>query len=273
VSNEKVKIGIALAAGLCIGGGVGYLVAERKIRSQTEKEIDDVRNMFNRLREEDAEQARTDWSSQPEEEAEDDGEGSGDYAPELLEEEAVKQGYGTVTELSSRHINPNYVAGLIKDRNYVAPTEKDPEDIREEEEVRNIRIVNPNRDHDPDDVTQWDRDPQRPYVITDQEFRIDRPELEKLSLTYYRGDDTLTEADGSFIPDQDGTAGDDNLHQFFGLASGDPYLLHIRNERVGADFEITLNEGSFAQEVLGFNIEEKMIKESKKGIKKMRSHE
>jgi hypothetical protein len=273
VSNEKVKIGIALAAGLCIGGGVGYLVAERKIRSKTEKEINDVRDLFNRLRDEDAEQARVDWSSQPSEEEEDDGEGYADPDPQLLEEEAVKHGYGTVTELNSRHINPSYVAGLIKDRNYVAPTEKEPEDLREEEEVRNIRIVNPNRDVDPNDVTEWDRDPNVPYVITEREFAIDRQEFEKISLTYYRGDDTLTEADGSYIPDQDGTAGDDNLHNHFGLASGDPYLLHIRNERVGADFEITLNEGSFAQEVLGFNIEEKMIKESKKGIKKMRSHE
>ena len=267
MSNEKVKIGIALAAGLCIGGGVGYLVAERTLRAKTEKEIDGVRDMFNRLREEDAEQARVDWSSQPTEDPDDDGEGYADPDPESLEEETVKLGYAPT--VSDFELTPKFYP---KPHNYVAPTPKDPEDIREEEEMR-IRIVNPNRDNDPNDVTTWERDPNHPYVITDQEFRIDRPEFSKLSLTYYRGDDQLAEADGSFIHDQNGTAGDANLHNYFGLASGDPYLLHVRNERVGADFEITLNEGSYAVEVMGMNIEDQMVKESKRTIKKMRSHE
>jgi hypothetical protein len=273
VSNEKVKIGIALAAGLCIGGGAGYLYAEKKIRSKTEKEIADVRAMFDRLREEDAAQARADWNPDAEEETDVDGEDYADADPEALETKVKELNYGDVVELTPRHVNPKYVGGLVKDRNYVAPSEKDPEELREEAEVRNIRIVNPNRDNDPNDVTQWDRDPDHPYVITDQEFRIDRQEFEKLSLTYYRGDDTLAEADGTYIPDQDGTAGDENLHNHFGLVSGDPLLLHVRNERVGADFEITLDEGSYRMEVLGFAEEDRAIKASKRGIKKMRSHE
>lgn len=262
MSNEKVKIAIALAAGLCIGGSVGYIVAERKVRSKTEKEIADVRDMFNRIREEDAAQARADWNPVAEEE-DSDGEDYADPDPEQLSEKVKELNYGEVIEF-----NPNYHRPL-----YI-PVEKDPEDLREEEEVRNIRVVNPHREVDPDDVTQWDRSPDHPYVITDYEFRVDRPEFEKLSLTYYREDDTLAEANDQYIPDQNGTAGDHNLHNYFGLVSGDPYLLHVRNERVGADFEITLNEGSYKREVLGMDIEEQTIKASKqRGIKKMRAHE
>jgi len=134
--------------------------------------------------------------------------------------------------------------------------------------VHNIRFINP--DHgDEDDVTKWDRSSQIPYVITEEEFRIDMPEHEKLSITYYKGDHTLAEENDNYIPDLEGTVGEDNL-QFFGLASGDDTVLHIRNERVGADFEVTLNPGAYRSEVLGFHEEEE---EPKRVIKKMRHRE
>ena len=269
MSNEKVKIVVALTAGLCVGGGVGYLLAERKIRSEAEKEIAGVKDLYKRLRAEDAAQAREDWESTPVDEAEDRDEDSDEGFEEAALRISEENGYASPDELwEARHQDPNYLP----------PTDPEPggddveEDIgKEDEDVRKIRVFNPNRDVDPNDVTQWERDPNRPYVITEAEYRIDRPEFEKLSLNYYKGDEVLTEANDSYIPDVDGTAGEDNLNNYFGLASGDERLLHVRNERVGADFEITLNDGAFAREVLGFGIEESMARESKKKIRKMRS--
>ena len=266
MANEKVKIGIALAAGLCIGGGVGYIVASKTIRRETEKEIAGVKNLYDRLRAEDAKQAREDWDSTPVDQSEE--EDSDAYTSESLAAEVARLGY----------IDANSSRGIV-DPNYIPPTDEPSgeedevaEDLRKEGEfVRNIRVVNPHREVDPEDVTQWDRDPHRPYVITEAEFKIDRPDLEKLSITYYRGDDTLADENDRHVDDLDGTVGEDNL-QYFGLASRDERLLHIRNERVGADFEVALNDGQFAREVLGFGIEESMIKESKKQIRKMRPH-
>lgn len=268
MANEKVKIGIALAAGLCIGGGIGYIVADRKVRRETEEEIAGVKDLFRRLRTEDAAQARKDWNPTPVDESEEE---DGDaYSQESLAEEVARLGY----------IDANRSRGIV-DPNYIPPTdqlsgEEDDvdQDLRKEGEyVRHIRVVNPHRDvEDPNDVTQWDRDPHRPYVITESEYRIDRPDQEKISITYYQGDDTLVDEKDAYIPDADGTVGLENL-QFFGLASNDERILHIRNERVGADFEVALNDGQYSREVLGFGIEESMVRESKKGIKKMRPRE
>jgi hypothetical protein len=69
--DEKVKIGIALGVGLGIGGGVGYYVAVRKVRTQATEEVAKIQNLYQRLREEDAAQAREDWSSQPDDAPED----------------------------------------------------------------------------------------------------------------------------------------------------------------------------------------------------------
>lgn len=267
--DEKVKIGIALAVGLGVGGGVGYYVAVRKVRDQATEEVAKIQDLYQRLREEDAAQAREDWSSAPIDAPEDRDE---DTAQSIVEfEEKINDlgyiGSDDYTPAKSDRIiiqpEPQYPG----DEDF--PEDIDPDLVKEAEYVRNIRIHNPNSDADPNDVTQWERDPNRPYVITESEFRNDKNgEHEKISLTYYRGDDTLCESDGTYIPDQDGTAGDENLQNYFGLASGDPNLLHIRNERVMCDFEISLDTGTYQQEVLGFQVEPEMLQQSKKIIRR-----
>lgn len=271
--NEKVKIGIALGVGLGVGGGVGYYLAERKIRQQAETEVGKIQDLYNRLRQEDADQARADWSSSPDDSFPDSDEDS-QAGIDAFEEKILDLGYIGSDDYTPAKRNPNYITPEPQyPGDAGSPSDIDPDLEQEVEYVRNIRIHNPNRDSDPNDVTQWERDPNRPYVITEAEYRNDRPELEKITLNYYRGDDTLCEDDGTFIPDQDGTAGNENLHNYFGLASGDENLLHVRNERVMCDFEITLDNGSYQREVLGFDVEDKMLQQSKQTIRKMRDSE
>jgi hypothetical protein len=286
MTDEKVKIGIALTVGLCVGGGiggyVGYRLAERKIRDQATQEVAKIQDLYKRLRKEDAEQAREDWNPTPVD-AEEDSDSDVEEGVEELEQTVNDLGYVASDDYTPAKREPQYINPELRfpsDEGH--PVEDDAlnpetvdEDLRKEVEyLNNIRIHNPNRDGDPDDVTQWDRDPNHPYVITEAEYRLDRPEFEKENLMYYAGDDTLCELDGSYIPDPDGTAGNVNLHNYFGLASGDENLLHIRNERVMCDFEITRDSDSFQRAVLGFGIEEKMDQQSKKiVIRKMRSSE
>jgi len=273
MANENVKIGIALAAGLCIGGGVGYFIAERKVRRETEAEIEGVKTMFRRLRDEDAAQARADWNPDTEEDIEkepeaDDHDG---VTPESVAEKAVTLGYVNAEDVVLKR-DPNYVPPVYTsagDEPFPTPNEVE-DDLREDVEyVHNIRVVNPDR-NDPNDVTTWDRDPDFPYVITEEEFRIDEPTFEKLSITYYKQDNTLADEGRQYIPDLEGTVGEDNL-RFFGLASGDPRVLHVRNERVMADFEVTLDLGSYSKNVLGFDPEEEdMNNLPKNKLRKMR---
>lgn len=272
MANEKVKIGIALAAGLCIGGGLGYFIAERKVRHETEEEIEGVKRLYKRFRDEDAAQARADWSADATTNLEEDDSASAvdSITPESVAEKAVALGYVNAEDVVLKR-DPNYIPPEYTeagDEPFPTPNEVE-EDLREDVEyVHNIRVVNPDR-NDPNDVTTWDRNPDFPYVITEEEFRIDEPTFEKDSLTYYRGDNTLAEEDGSFIPDLEGTVGQANL-QYFGLASGDPTVVHIRNERVMSDFEVTLNRGLYTKQVLGFTEEDE---QPKRVIKKMRNRE
>jgi hypothetical protein len=276
MANEKVKIGIALAAGLCIGGGIGYFIAERKVRRETEAEIEGVKTMFRRLRDEDATQARADWNPDTEENGEEDAEAGvvDSVTPESLAEKAVDLGYVNADDVTSER-DRNYLAPVYTSTGgepYPTPNEAE-DDLREDVEyVHNIRVINPDRE-DPNDVTTWYRDPDLPYVITEEEFRIDEPTFEKLSITYYQQDNTLADEQRQYIPDLEGTVGASNL-QFFGLASGDPRTLHIRNERVMADFEVTLDLGSYSKNVLGFDPEEEDMEHLPKNkIKKLRNRE
>jgi hypothetical protein len=269
MSNEKVKIGIALAAGLCIGGGVGYVIAERKVRKEAEAELDAVRTLYRRLRAED--QAEAESESIQEEDRDPEHWGTDlDPDPEALEDKIRELGYDPAVLLNG-NTDPNYIPPTTQPLGDEAFDENVEQDLEAEVDyMRKIRIINPNRDVDPDDVTQWDRSPDFPYIITEAEFRIDEPTYEKLSLTYYRGDDSLAEANEDYIPDVDGTAGLLNLHDHWGAGSNDPMTMYVRNDRIMADFEITLNEGSYVNAVAGFNIENRMAKDSKRQLRKMR---
>lgn len=271
MTNENVKIGIALAVGIFVGGGIGYFVGVKKTRHETEAEIEGVKTMFRRLRDEDAAQARADWNPDTEADAEEDAEEPivDSITPESVAEKAVNLGYINADDVVLKR-DPNYIAPEYTeagDEPFPKPNEVE-DDLREDVEyVHNIRVINP-ENQDPNDVTTWDRSPDDPYVITEEEFRIDEPNFEKLSITYYRGDDTLAEEDGSYIPDLEGTVGRDNL-RYFGLASGDPMTLHVRNERVMADFEVTLNLHKYSKLVLDVDDEEP----TPRVIKKMRHRE
>lgn len=272
MNNVQTKIILAFAGGLIVGGGIGYILAERKVRNETEAEIEGVKNLYRRLRDEDAAQARADWSSPPEEDREENADpGIVDgVTPESLAEEAVNLGYINADDVVLKR-DPNYIAPeytAAGDEPFPTPNQVE-DDLREDVEyVHNIRFNNP-ANYDPNDVTTWDRHPDFPYVITEQEFRIDEPNFSKDSITYYKGDNTLAEEDETYIPDLEGTVGAENL-QYFGLASGDPRVLHIRNERVMSDFEVTLNDGSYTKQVLGFDDEEEPTPRT---IKKMRHRE
>lgn len=261
MSNVQAKIIVSFTAGLCIGGGVGYIIAKQKLHASTEREIEGVKDLYRRLRDEDTSQAREDWNPTvtPEEDLD-------SITTESLKTEAVKLGYMSWEDAK---------ATLKADPNYIPPEPQTlvEEDPREEyEDVNRFRGISTPSGDDPNDPRNWERDPELPYVITDEEYRIDFPQHEKLSITYYKGDQTLADERDQFIPDPDGTVLRSNL-RYFGLASGDPRILHIRNERVGADFEVRLEDGSYSREVLGFDIEDAMVKESKQGIRKMRPRE
>jgi len=97
-----------------------------------------------------------------------------------------------------------------------------------------------------------ERHPDFPYVISFQEFMDEREEFEKISIEYYEGDNTLADDRDQIIVDVDGTVGVRNLSRF-GQGSQDPTIVYVRNESLGADFEIAHNDKGYAEVVLGLN--------------------
>jgi hypothetical protein len=93
--------------------------------------------------------------------------------------------------------------------------------------------------------------PSKPFVITKDEFDSEE-ENDQQSLTYYDGDDVLTDEADQPISDKEATIGFENLLRF-GHGSGDPKVVYVRNPKLEVDFEVVHSDGKYAKEVLGFD--------------------
>lgn len=110
--------------------------------------------------------------------------------------------------------------------------------------------------------TEWDykselqnRSEDVPYVIHRDEFFGEETPFEQIQLTYYEGDDVLSDSHDTPVDDQDAMVGLGNLSRF-GHGSGDPNVVYIRNHELGLEIEVTHSDGKFAEEVHGFSDDE-----------------
>lgn len=116
---------------------------------------------------------------------------------------------------------------------------------------------------DPEDIEA--RDPEKPYIITEKEFFED--DRQTITLTWFEGDEVLADEKDEHIPDIDRVVGEDNLLRF-GVGSGDPNVLYVRNEKMEVDFEVVKNEGKYTEQILGFVQHEDSI-----GVRKFRTYD
>lgn len=93
-----------------------------------------------------------------------------------------------------------------------------------------------------------ERTPEKPYVISYDEYFEEEPGYEQASLTYYMGDGVLSDEKDDVVPET--TVGEDNLVKF-GYGSKDENLVYVRSETLQIDFEISRSMGSYAEEVHG----------------------
>lgn len=112
--------------------------------------------------------------------------------------------------------------------------------------------------NDADTFFDWDEEikrreenPEDPYVITKEEFEQGEKDYTQVTLTWFDGDDTLSDENDKTVDDTDRTVGDVNLLRF-GHGSKDGNIVYVRNERLEIDIEVVKSEGKFAHEVLGF---------------------
>lgn len=109
------------------------------------------------------------------------------------------------------------------------------------------------------DEAVWDQDkeeawraslrPGDPYIISEEEFLTSEKDYNQTTMTYYSGDNVLTDAKDEPIDLVDMVVGEGNIR--FGYGSNDPRTVYIRNDRLEQDFEVTQSDGKYAHEVLG----------------------
>lgn len=110
------------------------------------------------------------------------------------------------------------------------------------------------------------RDPNRPihkkslpasHIITKDTFYEDDdedfPNQEKVSATFYKGDNTLVDQYDEVVENAKAILGED----FFTAIGGDDSQIWVRNTTLKLDYEVDLENGSYAIEVLGFKPPEK----------------
>jgi hypothetical protein len=108
------------------------------------------------------------------------------------------------------------------------------------------------------ELEAFNRDPTKPYVIHRDEFFGDEMGWDSQStLTYYAGDQVLTDERDGPLMNPDRIVGDLK----FGHGSGDPNVCYVRNERLQAEYEVLQDPGSYEDEILGLHVETQMEKE------------
>jgi len=228
-------------AGAAVGGGVAFLVTRRRLRKRYEDiadaEIAYAREFYERKYK----------TKSP-------GELLEELHPEQTEmtteiRQAVKDlGYSVVPESSE------------EDRSATIQSIHGTKPPKEDEESESLNVF---RQRDKD--REWDQEheeayrnqqPGIPFVISSEEFIENAENHEQVALTYWSGDDVLAESHGtgteSHIPDPDSIVGVENLDKF-GYGSDDPNMVYVRNLRLGMDYEIVLQQGSYSKIVLGFD--------------------
>ena len=103
-------------------------------------------------------------------------------------------------------------------------------------------------------MREIEREAKEPYVISSEEFELEMPHYDKITLLYFEKDDTLADEGEETIPDPESYIGPDALTSF-GEKCEDPDVVYVRNASVGADYEVIRIKSSYAESVLGLRDE------------------
>lgn len=113
-------------------------------------------------------------------------------------------------------------------------------------------------DHPKEDEAEEEEQPEAPivddrtdaiYLISTEEFLSGKEEYDKITLTYYEGDNVLADERDGTVPAPTDVVGFQALKSF-GREPKDPNVVYVRNNKVSCDFEILRSEGSYLEIVL-----------------------
>lgn len=132
--------------------------------------------------------------------------------------------------------------------------EEDAEFALEEDELDDAQPIIENVFGDNSDT--WDYEAEKstrtgdaPYVIHFDEFQASEMNFEQSTVTYYEGDDILSDEYDAPMYRWEANLGELN----WGHGSGDSNVVYIRNEALEQEWEVLRHSGRFEVEVLGLS--------------------
>lgn len=127
-----------------------------------------------------------------------------------------------------------------------APTvDPEPETKNVFGEAVDEEVVQPDWDYAAEIAT---RSPDKPYVIHEDEQH--EKDYNTTTLTYFEGDDVLSDVEDKIIDNKHELVGD--CINRFGHGCSDPNVVFVRNEKLELDIELCRSTGTYAEEVHGF---------------------
>lgn len=222
---------VSAVGGGLIGGTITYLTVKKTFAERAQKDIDDVKRTYREKF--DGKRVVNDYGNMPGPASTDDIDVTrpgANLSPEDLKAAAdfvERLGYASVekTEVEDVHVS-------IYDQ-----IETPPEGVEEvDPRLRNYDKLELKEKH-------------KPFLISHEEFQNTENEWDKSSIVYYEDDDTLVDEREMPIDDIEYLIGEQHL-DFFGVQSGDPNQVFVRNPQISTDFEITRNLGSYTEMVL-----------------------
>lgn len=113
-----------------------------------------------------------------------------------------------------------------------------------------VKVANKEKELFVRPVFQQDENRGPIHVISLQEHEENEPSYQQATLTWYAGDEVLTDDREDIIEDYPNIIGEHALARF-GDVSEDENVVHVRNNVLMVDYEIVRSMGTYQQEVLG----------------------
>ena len=224
--NTIVKVAIGFVAGAVTGGVGTYFGLRSRFARETQKEINEYREVARqRIR---AANEFVDKMTKEEKKSEE----AYDKAANSYDKFVDYTSYYDEERCSLRD-ELNAVSQAVKDEDFDKHMaerehpEEDEEDLNEEldneDKIESLRKAR--------------EDQKLPYIIDAAAFHNTQQWYEKITLTYFEGNDVLTDDREDPIDNPEELVGTD-YKKFFGIDEDEPDIVMIRNDCNGCDYEI-----------------------------------
>ena len=229
--NTIVKVAIGFVAGAVTGGVGTYFGLRSKFARETSKEINEYRELARqRIR---AANEFVDKMTKEEKKSEEDYDKAANSYDKFVDYTSYYDGDCDLRD------ELNAVSKAVKDEDFdkhMAEREY-PEEEDLEEELDNEEKI--------ESLHKAREDQKLPYIIEAAAFHNTQQWYEKITLTYFEGNDILTDDREDPIDNPEELVGVD-YKKFFGIDEDEPDIVFVRNDCNGCDYEICRVPASYA---------------------------